>query len=459
MAKWRGDWISGYSIAAIGLKLSTLPDYAVENVALDGTTNATSRGRLNAITGRGKTLTLADNAGTNSKDLTIADNGIVVNAQTGNYTAVAADFGKLIRMTGTVAQELALTAAATLTAGWWCMVENANTGTTALAKTLTINPSGAEVIDTLANGYDYPGAVRLIVCVNTGGAEFRSEVLHGGQLDILNADSPFTLNIPTNYNQAYAETWGSGAGGGAGGVAVGGTGGGGASYVTSNFRPGDLGASVTVTVPAGGAAGSGGGATTFGTLITGYGGGAGQAGGASVAGGGGGSIFATASGTAAGAGGNPGGGVAGGANANGGAANIGGASGGGAGTGSAKAGGVAYKGGKGGGSGGAVVTQTTGGDGGGLQTSGSTSGGGGAGGAPSADGTPASNGTVVSTAATALGPGLGGGGGGGNSSTGNGGNGAVGGIACGGGGGGGAATGTPGAGGAGGPGLARFSYD
>jgi hypothetical protein len=80
----------------------------------------------------------------------------------------------------------------------------------------------------------------------------------------------------------YVEAWG---GGGGGRSASNNAGGGGGAYAARWFRAGDLGATVTVTIGAGGAAQTAGGNTTFGTFLTAFGGG-GHTGGATGAGGG-----------------------------------------------------------------------------------------------------------------------------------------------------------------------------
>lgn len=80
-------------------------------------------------------------------------------ARGSDTTLVAADFGKRIVATGSWSQTLA--AAATLGLGWWVDYRNDGTGT------VTIDPSGGEVIDgaaTLALG---PGEACKIVCDGT----------------------------------------------------------------------------------------------------------------------------------------------------------------------------------------------------------------------------------------------------------------------------------------------------
>jgi hypothetical protein len=104
------------------------------------------------------------------------------------------------------------------------------------------------------------------------------------------------------------EGWGGG-GGGANGAGAGG--GGGGAWLSRWVRAADLGATVTVTIGAGGAVGAAGGNTTFGTILTVYGGGRGGHSGSTGAGGGGGGtneVGANGGATTGGAGGFLGGG-------------------------------------------------------------------------------------------------------------------------------------------------------
>lgn len=109
------------------------------------------------------------------------------------------------------------------------------------------------------------------------------------------------------------QAWGAG-GGGSTRSDGGGGGGGGFSY--RFIRAGDLSATVPVTIGAGGAPGSAGGNTSFGSHLTAYGGGSASASVTGGGGGGGGQLAAgsTASGTAGGAGGGPSGGAGGNSN-------------------------------------------------------------------------------------------------------------------------------------------------
>jgi hypothetical protein len=97
-----------------------------------------------------------------------------------------------------------------------------------------------------------------------------------------------TLTLPEGLHEdtpVYVECWGAGGGGSSSSQAGGGGGGG---YASAVFALGDLGASVTCTIGAGGATGTtggNGGNTTFGAFLTAYGG---QGGSASAGGTGGG---------------------------------------------------------------------------------------------------------------------------------------------------------------------------
>jgi len=140
-----------------------------------------------------------------------------------------------------------------------------------------------------------------------------------------------TWNKPTSFTPAVVmvRVWGAGGGGGGGSslatatVTKGGGGGGGGCFVERIFRASDLGDTESVTIGAGGSAGTGataggaggdggvGGNTTFGALLTGYGGGGGRGGQNSAlatgggGGGGGHSAGTSASAAIAGNGGQP----------------------------------------------------------------------------------------------------------------------------------------------------------
>lgn len=74
-------------------------------------------------------------------------------------------------------------------------------------------------------------------------------------------DNTFPANTPL-----MVELWGAGGGGSTS------SGGGGGAYAVAFYKAGDLPASVTITVPAGGASGATGGDCTFGSLLTAFGG-------------------------------------------------------------------------------------------------------------------------------------------------------------------------------------------
>ena len=222
------------------------------------------------------------------------------------------------------------------------------------------------------------------------------------------------------------EAWGAGGGGGSGDNTNSRAGGGGGGvYITKVFKASSLGATETVTIGTGGAAGTVGGNTTLGSLLTAYGGGAGATqSGAGASGGGGGagglSVGSDASGATGGAGGSPAGSVAntansgyggagGGTNAGAGGVNAGASAFGGGGGGSAASAGSASNGGNGGAS-----IYGGGGGGGACSTSAETPGTGGASMFAGAGGAGA-DGTGTGTAGSAPG---GGGGGAGGSSTG-----------------------------------------
>jgi hypothetical protein len=87
-----------------------------------------------------------------------------ITSKTGAYTAVQADIGAIIKCSGT--WTLSLTAAATLGAGWWCVVH-------VTSGTVTIDPNGSETIDGAATK-----AVTTSLLLYTDGANWFT-ALHG----------------------------------------------------------------------------------------------------------------------------------------------------------------------------------------------------------------------------------------------------------------------------------------
>lgn len=292
---------------------------------------------------------------------------------TAGDTAGTADRATLIDIasgTGT----LAFTAAATLTAGWFCYIKNSGAGD------VTLNPNGAETIDGLASWILYPGGCILVQC---NGTNFES-ILLSPMRKVFTANG--TLTKPGVGTWADIEGWASGGAGARSGANGGGGGGAGGQYKAVRLPLSALGTTETVTIGATVAghttgttgAGSNGNNTTLGSLFTAFPGGGGGSTGSPArggGGGGGGGLAAGGQGTGTGAnGGGPdgaggggdnspgnskdgqgggGGGGAGAANAagSGGATNEGGAGGGGgsSGAGNGGAGGSSIKGGGGGG--------------------------------------------------------------------------------------------------------------
>jgi hypothetical protein len=81
-------------------------------------------------------------------------------AKSANYTAVAADYGALIKLTGSAT--LAFTAAATLGDGWKCDVRNTSTGV------WTFDPNGSETINGSTTLKIYPGESCTVECDGAG---------------------------------------------------------------------------------------------------------------------------------------------------------------------------------------------------------------------------------------------------------------------------------------------------
>lgn len=198
--------------------------------------------------------------------------------RTTNVVIGAADVTKFIDITsGTFTQTFA--AAATLGPDWYIYLRNNGTGD------ITLDPSGAELIDGLASYIMYPGEARLIVC---DGAALTSMVV-----------SPFsktftaTANFvkPPGYNVFEGVAWSGGNSGQRTNNATNlSQGGGGGGYVDFVLRAAALAASELVTI-GGGAAGQTlvangliGGTTSLGSLVSVYAGTTFYAGGSTVSG-------------------------------------------------------------------------------------------------------------------------------------------------------------------------------
>jgi len=187
---------------------------------------------------------------------------IVRVARTSNTIIGVANLSNLIDITsGTFTQTF--TAAATLGDGWFCYIRNAGTGD------ITLDPSGAETIDGLANFIMYPGEVRLIQC---DGTALRSVVLTAFSRTFT-ASGTFTK--PPGYSYFGGLIWSAGASGGKNASGNNVNGGGGGGCFDFVFPSSTLSATETMTIGAGGAAISGsanfgndGGNTSLGSLIT-----------------------------------------------------------------------------------------------------------------------------------------------------------------------------------------------
>jgi hypothetical protein len=475
-AELKGEAVSTNTPAAVG----TAAAGTSTTKANDDHVHATGAGTPStqafgdaAATGSGPAAAMTDH-----KHAMMAYQPITHITRTSNTILAAAQAANDIDCTSAFTQTL--TAAATLGAGWWCLLKNATSdGTTVLV----VDPNGSETIDGLTTITMYSGETRLLMC---DGANFASTLMEGGYARFITTGS---FIVPAGIERTVIEVIGAGGGGGGGmggaasSVRQGGTGGGGGHRTQHTFSAvvlGSAGATITVTVPAGGAFGAGGSSatgvngtpgsnTTFGTIMTGYGGGGGGLGftGTTRCGGSGGG-----SGEQGGLGGTAtirGGGAvsvtSGGEGESGAAATVavagaaaqwGGGSGGGqvAAAGVGLNGGTSVYGGGAGASGGGLVTGNTpaaGGVGGNIAVYGPAGGGGTAGGSGAGVGQPGADGGLVNCGA--------GGGGGGTGVAVTGGVGGAGGALGGGGGGGGGGTTVGGAGGAGGRGECRIWYN
>lgn len=189
--------------------------------------------------GGGTTDPVSDS--TNWQDITTRAK-IVYAARTSNTILAASDHGNYIDCT-TASFTQTFTAAATLAAGWWCILGNSS------STTLTLDPNASELIDGLTTYPMYAGEVRLIQCTGTA---FNSVILKGFYQQFT---STTTFTKPPGYKAFGVRAWGGGMSGqrtnSAGTASKGGAGGGYAEFfVAANL----VGASHTITIGAGGAA-------------------------------------------------------------------------------------------------------------------------------------------------------------------------------------------------------------
>ena len=189
-------------------------------------------------------------------------------ARTSDTILSAAEKGKLIDVTsGTFTQTV--TAAATLTDGWWCYYRNSGTGD------VTLDANASETINGLTSFVMYPGEARLIQC---DGSNFTSVVI-SSFYKVFTASGTFVK--PPGYMRFSGKAWGAGGSGAKHGTSSRQSGGGGAACNAFDLAASAFAASETITVatapagPAGVAVGVTGGNTTIGALVTAYGGGGG----------------------------------------------------------------------------------------------------------------------------------------------------------------------------------------
>lgn len=131
----------------------------------------------------------------------------IVNAQTVGYTAVAGDLAKVIRYTGAGGVTLNLTAAATLTDGWFSTLRNDSSGT------ITIDPNGAETINGAATLAVSAGKA-VIIYTNgtlfyTVGENSSSSFTAASQAEMEAASSTTVGVTPgrTQYHPGVAKFW------------------------------------------------------------------------------------------------------------------------------------------------------------------------------------------------------------------------------------------------------------
>lgn len=192
----------------------------------------------------------------------------------------AADSGRWIDITaGTFTQGFG--ACSELGPGWWCYLGNSGGGD------IPLDPFGAETIDGLPSYVMYPRELRLVQC---DGVALRSVVLNPFRRTYTASGS---FVVPPGYAGLHHMLWAGGSGGSAirnpSYYAVSGSGGGACTVGTLPASMLVPGASITITVGAGGAggvrsgtdgytAGAAGGNSSIGSLVTSQGGSSGQGG-------------------------------------------------------------------------------------------------------------------------------------------------------------------------------------
>lgn len=168
-------------------------------------------------------------------------------ARSSNTILAVADSGKVIAASATFTQTL--TAAATLGAGWWCIVQN---NTSDGATILTVDPNGAETINGAATLTMYSGDTRVLLC---DGSNFFTLLLSGGFVRY-RGGAFGTWIKPTGITWVHGKVVGCGGGGGGGGsfvntAACGGSGGGGGGIAEATWLAADLPATLDYEAPSG----------------------------------------------------------------------------------------------------------------------------------------------------------------------------------------------------------------
>lgn len=242
----------------------------------------------------------------------LKDAGFNIVDRTSNTMLSLSNNNDIINITsGTFTQTF--DSAAALGGGWNCIICNKGTGI------ITVDPSGAELIDGLSTYKIYPGEVRQVFC---SGTAFSSVIWRPFSVLFTTTTSFY---MPPGYSACYFEMAGGG-GGGAGGrtnasVASSGAGGGGGGAYREGEIPASLfmpaGSTISLQIGAGGSAGTAGVtsssagsggrtyfSTAYGQEISAYGGGGGRRETVSTAGtgGGGGGWLSGGSGSTAGTG-------------------------------------------------------------------------------------------------------------------------------------------------------------
>jgi hypothetical protein len=179
-----------------------------------------------------------------------------------NVILAADDYGANIKYTGAGGFTQTLQPVASMVDGWYVYVRNDTSGN------ITLNPDGTETIDGLTSFIMYPGEMRLIE-LNAAGTGFESTVINGFTVTF---DSSGTFTKPPGYQAFKGIAWSAGASGDRDASASsGGHGGGAFPFVIAT---GEVGATETITIGAGGAgrttngASNPGGNTSIGSIIT-----------------------------------------------------------------------------------------------------------------------------------------------------------------------------------------------